>query len=431
VQLLQANFPPSEADADANFETDSTEPQWPAFGSQDEFSTDHPIVAIAWLSQRSLAYLDSSLKLVIVDTVMMTIQDRINLENSGIVSSTIFTNSKSFHSAIQTDPGPSGGLTILSTDSFQAISLLSFHDRIKKLADSGEWLEALALTLDHYETSIKSLEDKKSASFSSSSSPSSPSNNLPVNHPSLSANAVRSPKEVEIASWLNQYITLAFDNAPKTHADSHFAMLAGVCIDFCVITKRLDLLYGEIFRRFQKFQVTAIFVDLLEPYVLNDRLTYIAPEPMAAFVEHCSHTGELSKVERCLLHMDVKIMDFDSVLKLLKKNGMFSALLHVFNYGLDEFVAPLELLIERLFDVAEKSDVYRDKSDGQIANIFEKHGYKALLYLKHCSLGRRFPQYDLLLPESRQGQLFTEIVGFLSKEDWKPTTSNLQRTKWR
>ena len=61
------------------------------------------------------------------------------------------------------------------------------------------------------------------------------------------------------------------------------------------------------------------FVDLLEPFIVADRLKYISPEVMGEFVDYCKLGGDLKKVERCLLHVDVKILDFDSVLRLLRK----------------------------------------------------------------------------------------------------------------
>ena len=66
----------------------------------------------------------------------------------------------------------------------------------------------------------------------------------------------------------------------KMQSHSHFQMLAGVCVDFCIVTKRLDLLYGKIFRKFQEAAQVSIFFDVLEPYILSDKLRYISPAVM-------------------------------------------------------------------------------------------------------------------------------------------------------
>ena len=115
------------------------------------------------------------------------------------------------------------------------------------------------------------------------------------------------------------------------------------------------------------------FVDLLEPFVLSDQLTYISPLVMSTFVEFCKMSNDLSRVERCLVHLDVKVMDFDSVLRLLRKNGMYCALLHVYTSGLDDFVTPLQMLFEEVFDRADEEVRRREeRSDELTATILAK-----------------------------------------------------------
>ena len=56
---------------------------------------------------------------------------------------------------------------------------------------------------------------------------------------------------------------------------------------------------------------------------------------MAYFVEHCHEIHDIFAVERFLLHMDVTIMDFDTILTLLRKSEMYTALLHLYASGLN------------------------------------------------------------------------------------------------
>lgn len=154
----------------------------------------------------------------------------------------------------------------------------------------------------------------------------------------------------------------------------------GVCTEFCIVTRRLDLLYGPIFRCFYQARYINVFLDILETYVLNDRLRYIAPEAMVLFVAHCKDMKDLSTVERCLLHMDCNLMDFDSILSLLKKNGLYTGLIHVYTNGLDDYVSPLELLFDATFDAADGvEELFADRPrDGLPRNKFEGFAYKVL-----------------------------------------------------
>lgn len=102
---------------------------------------------------------------------------------------------------------------------------------------------------------------------------------------------------------------------------------------------------------------------------------------MALFIAHCKDIKDLSTVERCLLHMDCSLMDFDSILSLLKKNMLYTGMFHVYSSGLDDYVSPLELLFEGIFDEAETTiDSFgaARRKDSVPSSKFEQYGYKAL-----------------------------------------------------
>jgi hypothetical protein len=138
-------------------------------------------------------------------------------------------------------------------------------------------------------------------------------------------------------------------------------------------------LFGPIFRYFYEARYINVFLDVVETYVLNDKLKYIAPEAMVLFVAHCKDMKDLSMVERCLLHMDCNLMDFDSILSLLKKHSLYTGLFHVYCNGLDDYISPLEILFEVLFDSADAADdIVERRKDGTPTSKFEQYGYKAM-----------------------------------------------------
>ena len=103
------------------------------------------------------------------------------------------------------------------------------------LEDGGQWLEALALALDHYESTIKSQEDNRRDATASALK----QIDAMVN-PSL-----LTEDEIWMAELLMRYLLLAIDNAPEAEvsfsdnkllptttsrlnlAESHFEMLSG------------------------------------------------------------------------------------------------------------------------------------------------------------------------------------------------------------
>jgi len=115
-------------------------------------------------------------------------------------------------------------------------------------------------------------------------------------------------------------------------------------------------------------------------------------------------------------------MDFDSILTLLRVNEMYSALFYVFNQGLDDYVTPLEILLEKVFSEADAGALSPTRRrDGVLQNDFERLGYKALLYLQACFNGKTFPQEKTLEPEDRAQSMKLELLQFLTQESFSPS----------
>ena len=441
VQLLRANFPPTE-DADDVKGDDAM--LWPAFGVHDEFEATAPVVALEWLGDRSLVFLSMTNELIIVDTVMMTLNERLDFSGMKLVyaefalsrsavadeSSNNHCVSTTFQNSIRSSEDR---LLVLCQKEVKTLSILGIQQRVTALEELGEWLEALALALDHYEFTIKSQEDRKR----------NPDGSKDIfSHPAFVSRIRLTEDEEWIGDLLLRYLTLAVDNAPESTFDvkrpnridltqSHYQMLAGVCIEFCVVTRRLDLLFNEIYQCFRNTGYTGVFLDVLEPYVLNDKLKYIAPDVMSEFIGHYKAVGDISTVERCLLHMDVTIMDFDSILSLLRKNFMFSALIHVYTQGLDDYLSPLEILFDACIDAADLAIVEtRQNPKGLIQqSSFQRYGYKILLYLQHCLTKKSFPTGRDITPEDRIVTLRAELLRLLLRTKYKPSKSNMEVTE--
>lgn len=81
IQFLCANFPPRDEDP----EPDDGTIHWPAFGLLDEFNTTAPVVSLNWLGTRSLVYLTLSNEFTIIDTVIMTMQERLDFSGMKLV----------------------------------------------------------------------------------------------------------------------------------------------------------------------------------------------------------------------------------------------------------------------------------------------------------------------------------------------------------
>ena len=98
-------------------------------------------------------------------------------------------------------------LIVLCQEELKCVSILGIQQRITALENDGEWLEALALGLDHYESTVESQEDRKCDPDSNQMRKAAQE----YHHHSLRI----SEDEEWLAELLLRYLNLAMDNAPS------------------------------------------------------------------------------------------------------------------------------------------------------------------------------------------------------------------------
>ena len=325
-----------------------------------------PAVAIRFVGRGGrFAVLDASDALRLIDGATGHQLDAVNFsayfafDDPAAAAADAAAKSAAAQNAIRVD---SDKVYCLGASELCTVRLQTPQQRVDALVDAGEWLEALALALD---------------------------------------DAAASDGD-EATKLLRRYVALAIDNAPGRATEggaldlarSHFQMLGGVCVEFCVETKRLDVLFGEIYESFLGCDRADVFLDLLEPYVLSGKLRRLAPEVMKAFVEHFRDRGALVAVERCLLHLDATALDFNMLASLLKTHRLYSALCRVYSAGLGDYVAPLEMVLDGAHEEASKL-YFATPAAGSRATL-EASGRQALLYVRYCLGGLAFPSGDAL-----------------------------------
>lgn len=74
------------------------------------------------------------------------------------------------------------------------------------------------------------------------------------------------------------------------------------------------MLFGAIYDQFSKDTIArGVFLECLEPYILNDKLASIPPHVMKDFVEHYRDKEMVPNVEACIVHMDIASLDIHQV----------------------------------------------------------------------------------------------------------------------
>jgi hypothetical protein len=127
--------------------------------------------------------------------------------------------------------------------------LQSWFEQVDDLVKDGQWLDALALVLDQQR-------------------------NVDVSGGYSQPVASRKAQELsdKADSYLLKYVTLSMDNAPRlppssthglsTSSRSHYHMMAGVCIEYCLEAMRTDLLFGDVYTIFKEVYLLVVDVVL-------------------------------------------------------------------------------------------------------------------------------------------------------------------------
>lgn len=102
----------------------------------------------------------------------------------------------------------------------------------------------------------------------------------------------------KVADLLLQFVSVSLGTP-----SSNLTQLASVCIEYCLAIRRTDLLFGEILTNFQSTGNTGVLLELLEPYIVHDKLNHLNPGVMKEMVEHYEKKNMLRRVEQCVLRI--------------------------------------------------------------------------------------------------------------------------------
>lgn len=124
--------------------------------------------------------------------------------------------------------------------------------------------------------------------------------------------------------------------------------LADVAIDACMLISRQDVLFSEIAPRFLNSGFENVFLDCIEPRILNDQINGVSAEVMQALVQHFVKRGQLERVEFLVVKLELSSLDLNQVIPLCLRFQIFSALIHIFSQALEDFQTPAVLMLVAL-----------------------------------------------------------------------------------
>ncbi|CAJ0895772.1 12877_t:CDS:10 [Entrophospora sp. SA101] len=286
-------------------------------------------------------------------------------------------------------------------------SLLSWADRILAFVQSGDYLEAIALATSYYNgttsQTILGLPD-----------------NEEIRHMIVGG---------KLMELLNASINYAF-SSERTFAgmaDEHnvlFHDLAVACIQACLSMHKEEFLFNDIYERYSNASAKGTLLEVLEPYILDDKMEELPPEIMKDLVTHYRDCRLLTRIEQCIWHINPKYLDIDQVVQLCKNEKLYDALIYVWNRSMDDYVNPaVELLglIKKVLSLEKrKKKEHRfngitdhvDSMEEDDLEVLKADARKFYTYMENILTGHTYPN-GAPLNEKDANEARTNLYSFI------------------
>ncbi|KAF9183247.1 Vacuolar protein sorting-associated protein 8 [Haplosporangium sp. Z 767] len=259
-----------------------------------------------------------------------------------------------------------GKLFVLGVRRVQVGTILNWTDRILALVKSGDFLEGIALaTLFYIGKSIQAAV---------------------VGLPEEEAQRKQIVGE-KIYELLTASLNYTFNPERMMDVDSDIAAggvgagtvlfhdLAIQAIETCLAIDDQGFLFEDVYERYSEAStnVKGIFLQSLEGYIIQDRLTEMPPQVMQAFVKYYSDRGMFKELELCICHTPCHVLEMHQIVDLCQRHKLYRGLIYVWNKSIGDYVSPvvelLKVIKAILRERREGIDICDDRVDQHQTDI--------------------------------------------------------------
>jgi hypothetical protein len=310
-------------------------------------------------------WFNTPLKDLVVDAANQTVDSP---ENSTILKSV----EMAYFSSIK---GYKGKLFLLGINQIYMGTLLSWADRILALVQAGDFLESIELATSFYngigiQTVIGLPEEE---------------------------NARKTMVGERLMGLLISSLNYAFSSKRTYEGMANevsggetvvFHDLAQGCVEACLSMDNTEFLFDTVYERFAENNVKGVFLEVLEPCIVEDRVPDVPPSIMKDLVDHYSKKRLLDELEQVIWHVNPRYLDIDQIVSMCHREGMYEAMMYVWNKSMHDYVSPVVEMLKVI------RSVLRHDGDGDDQhNLHTRQNAEKLFdYLKLILTGRSFPE---------------------------------------
>ncbi|KAJ6180097.1 hypothetical protein N7519_010558 [Penicillium mononematosum] len=377
----------SEAESDEP--ADKDKPPSLVFRARSRWRADEAIVAVQWLSRSVLAVFTITQRLLIIEDYSMHVTDSVDLANRHIYHTDLFSSQlhslveqldeedESMHGVVadafhMSFRSYKGRLFLLGYNEALVGNLSNWADRLLALMEAGDFIGAIRLATSYY-----TGESEK----------------LTVGLPE--EDVLRQPIVQErLLEMISASLKYAFGRNSEANngrlENQQLEELAEVSIAACVYMGDEEFLWEEVFNWYEEQDSAGIFLDALEPRIVDGTLRSLPPIAVKALINHFIGTHSAGRLEEIICLLDTTTMDIDQVTTLCKQHNLYDAFIYVWNRCLMDYVGPLEELLHMIPSQPQALV----NGDYVVEMRRQNNAMKMFPYLSFILTGRIYPTGD-------------------------------------
>ncbi|KAL1903602.1 Vacuolar protein sorting-associated protein 8 [Sporothrix stenoceras] len=378
--------------------------------ARSRWKCEEAIVAVQWLTRSVLAVLTISQRLIVLEDHSMRVTEAFDLLNRYIYHADLFSRQlqnvvetldeedTSMHGVVadafyMSFKAYKGRLFLLGFNDMAIGALSNWADRLIALMEHGDYVGAIQLANSFYTGDA----DKRT-----------------IGLPEDTATRHKMVQErlMEIMAASLKYAFSQRQRNRETVDDSHLLELAQTCFTACESVGDTDFVFDQMYEWFEETGTEGIFLETLEPYILEQTITAVPPTVVKAMVSHYVSRGMEGRLEEIICHMNTATLDLDQITTLCKQHGLYDALVYVWNQAMRDFITPLIDLLSLLVPHMPNGEYEApDNATGE-QDMHDTNALKMFPYLSYVLTGRIYPTGEIM-DEATQQQAKSEIFWFL------------------
>ncbi|KAF9465049.1 lateendosome to vacuole transport-family protein [Collybia nuda] len=386
------------------------------YGDARRWSTSGDVLAIQWLNANQIIALTAA-SLEVYDVHIQKMIEHIHFDGLSLISPTLSStvNGSVSYSESVSDVTHSlrvykGKIFLLGRDHLGVGTLLTWADRVLSYVQDGDFLSAINLTRSYY---IGDAPGNR--------------NGLPEDEVLRKEIVGQKMRELMMASARYAFSEDRMSDGTHITADgrgvdrtSLFEDLVSVSCRTCVALSDFEFLFEDLFQEYDDSGISKIYLQQLEPFILNNEIRYVPPRITQRLVALHEETGRLDYVERIIWHIDPTCLDINQAIRLCQKHHLYDALIYVYTRALRDCVAPVVELLGLIRKVQQyrRSQMESSESfDMDVAMDYAMeatiiNAYKIYPYLSNILSGLSYPSEEPLA-EDEAYQAKKDVYNFL------------------